>query len=114
MHPGATYRYEEAGATLKIFQTGAITITAPSVEKVQLAVEYIYPLVYAFKKDKPAPHTLASCRKRVLVDNNHNTNNGAKNGKRRKVFGEEEETDELFIADPLEEYSDVEEIEEAF
>ncbi|RWS16540.1 TATA box-binding-like protein 1 [Dinothrombium tinctorium] len=53
LHPGATYRLKEHKATLKIFQTGAITITAPSVTNVQLAVEYIYPLVYDFKKDKP-------------------------------------------------------------
>jgi len=38
---------------LKIFQTGAITITAPSISNVQLAVEHIYPLVYEFRKDKP-------------------------------------------------------------
>lgn len=40
-------------AVLKIFQTGAITITAPSVSNVQAAVERIYPLVYEFKKPKP-------------------------------------------------------------
>ena len=53
LHPGATYRIKEMKAVLKIFQTGSITITAPSVKNVQLAVEHIYPLVYEFRKPKP-------------------------------------------------------------
>ncbi|XP_017476560.1 PREDICTED: TATA box-binding protein-like protein 1 [Rhagoletis zephyria] len=53
LHPGATYRMKELKAVLKIFQTGSITITAPSVQNVQLAVEHIYPLVYEFRKPKP-------------------------------------------------------------
>ncbi|RWS26027.1 TATA box-binding-like protein 1 [Leptotrombidium deliense] len=53
LHPGATYKFKEIKATLKIFQTGAITITAPSISNVQTAVERIYPLVYEFKKNKP-------------------------------------------------------------
>lgn len=54
LHPGATYRFEAGRAVLKIFQTGALTITAPSISNVQLAVEHIYPLVFEFKKEKPA------------------------------------------------------------
>lgn len=53
LHPGATYRIKELKAVLKIFQTGSITITAPNVRNVQLAVEHIYPLVYEFRKPKP-------------------------------------------------------------
>jgi len=53
LHPGATYRIKELKAVLKIFQTGSITITAPNVQNVQLAVEHIYPLVYEFRKPKP-------------------------------------------------------------
>lgn len=52
LHPGATYRISELKAVLKIFQTGSITITAPNVRNVQLAVEHIYPLVYEFRKPK--------------------------------------------------------------
>ena len=55
LHPGATYRIKDLKAVLKIFQTGSITITAPSVPNVQLAVEHIYPLVYEFRKPKPRP-----------------------------------------------------------
>ncbi|TRY62149.1 hypothetical protein TCAL_11309 [Tigriopus californicus] len=39
-------------ATLKIFSTGSITVTAPSVRNVQLAIEKIYPLVHEFQKPK--------------------------------------------------------------
>jgi len=53
LHPGATYRMKDIKAVLKIFQTGAITITAPSVQNVQIAVERIYPLVHEYRKAKP-------------------------------------------------------------
>ena len=53
LHPGATYRMKDLKAVLKIFQTGSITITAPSILNVQTAVERVYPLVYEFKKPKP-------------------------------------------------------------
>lgn len=46
-------------ATLKIFQTGSITITAPSIRNVQLAVEHIYPLVHEFRKPKPYIKTVS-------------------------------------------------------
>lgn len=39
-------------ATLKIFSTGSITVTAPRVKNVQAAVEHIYKLVYEFRKEK--------------------------------------------------------------
>jgi transcription initiation factor TFIID TATA-box-binding protein len=52
LHPGVTYRIKDPKATLKIFSTGSITITAPSVTNVQLAVEHIYPLVEDFQKPK--------------------------------------------------------------
>lgn len=41
-------------ATLKIFSTGSITITAPSVDNVQAAVEHIYSLVFEFKRERQA------------------------------------------------------------
>ncbi|XP_067948501.1 uncharacterized protein [Watersipora subatra] len=52
LHPGATYQIKDIKATLKIFSTGSLTITAPSVDNVQKAVERVFPLVYAFKKPK--------------------------------------------------------------
>jgi len=52
LHPGVTYRIRDPKATLKIFSTGSITITAPSVANIQAAVERIYPLVHKFRKPK--------------------------------------------------------------
>lgn len=56
IHPGAECRLEHIGATLRIFQTGSITLTAPSVEAVSQAVEHIYPVIYEHRKPKPQPH----------------------------------------------------------
>ena len=52
LHPSVTYQIKEPRATLKIFYTGSITITAPCVANIQSAVEYIYPLVYPFQRPK--------------------------------------------------------------
>nr|CAG4638711.1 EOG090X0CO7 [Cyclestheria hislopi] len=52
LHPGVTYRLKEPKATLKIFSTGSITITAPSVSNVQAAIEHIFPLVSEFRKER--------------------------------------------------------------
>lgn len=52
LHPGATYKLKEPKATLKIFTTGSITVTAPSVANVQSAIEHIFPLVAEFKAAK--------------------------------------------------------------
>ncbi|XP_042227468.1 TATA box-binding protein-like 1 isoform X2 [Homarus americanus] len=50
LHPGVTYKIDDPKATLKIFSTGSITVTAPSVNNVQSAIEHIYPLVSEFGK----------------------------------------------------------------
>ncbi|CAG2159967.1 unnamed protein product [Oppiella nova] len=60
LHPGATYRMKDIKAVLKVFQTGAITITAPSIGSVQNAVERIYPLVHEYRKPKPNQSTQSS------------------------------------------------------
>ncbi|GBP05938.1 TATA box-binding protein-like protein 1 [Eumeta japonica] len=52
LHPGVTYKLYNPKATLKIFSTGGVTITARSVSDVQSAVERIYPLVYEFRKPR--------------------------------------------------------------
>ena len=41
-------------ATLKIFSTGSITVTAPRVQNVQAAIEKIFYMVYEFQKPKSA------------------------------------------------------------
>lgn len=52
LHPGVTYKLYRPKATLKIFSTGSVTVTAPSVNNVQAAIEHIFPLVYEYKKPK--------------------------------------------------------------
>lgn len=52
LHPGVTYKIKDLKATLKIFSTGSITVTAPSVANVQQAIEHIFPLVYEYRKER--------------------------------------------------------------
>ncbi|XP_038117837.1 TATA-box-binding protein [Culex quinquefasciatus] len=52
LHPGVTYKLYNPKATLKIFSTGSITVTAASVAFVQSAIEHIFPLVYEFRKKR--------------------------------------------------------------
>lgn len=51
LHPAVTYKIKNIKATMKIFSTGSITVTAPSINNVQAAIEHIFPLVYEFRKD---------------------------------------------------------------
>lgn len=64
LHPGVTYKIKEPKATLKIFSTGSITVTAPRVANVQSAIEYIYPLVSDFNAG-PAPVKVDNSVKKV-------------------------------------------------
>jgi len=67
LHPGVTYKIKWPRATLKIFSTGSITVTAPSVANVQSAIEHIYPKVLEFQKKKeidPSKPLPNSARKR--------------------------------------------------
>ena len=52
LHPGVTYKIKYPKATLKIFSTGSITVTAPSVSNVEAAIKHIYPKVFDFQKKK--------------------------------------------------------------
>ncbi|XP_055845142.1 uncharacterized protein LOC129911377 isoform X2 [Episyrphus balteatus] len=61
LHPGVTYKLRYPKATLKIFSTGSITVTAASVANVQAAIEHIFPLVYEFRK-KRTPEELEILR----------------------------------------------------
>ncbi|XP_036343751.1 TATA-box-binding protein-like, partial [Rhagoletis pomonella] len=61
LHPGVTYKLRFPKATLKIFSTGSITVTAASVANVQAAIEHIFPLVYEFRK-KRSPEELEQLR----------------------------------------------------
>lgn len=57
LHPGVTYRLKSPKACLKIFSTGSITVTAPSIANVQAAIEHIYPLVVQFRMEKSEPRS---------------------------------------------------------
>ncbi|CAG0912971.1 unnamed protein product [Notodromas monacha] len=52
LHPGLTYKVSDLSAVLKIFSTGSVTITAPSLRNVQMAVEHVYPLCSQCRKVK--------------------------------------------------------------
>lgn len=51
IHPGATVRLE-GKAVLKVFTTGSVTLTAPSVERINTAVNEIYPKLFECRKIK--------------------------------------------------------------
>ncbi|GIY63001.1 TATA box-binding protein-like 1 [Caerostris darwini] len=87
LHPGATYRINELKATLKIFTTGSITVTAPSVRNAQLAIEHIFPLVEEFKTAKPPS--------KIKVDQPlYATNRGILGKRKRGAFEDERVSDE--------------------
>merc|ERR1712025_1543782 len=58
------YKVKYPKATLKIFSTGSITVTAPSVANVQSAIEHIYPKVFDFQKKKELADIQADLNKK--------------------------------------------------
>ncbi|XP_045583194.1 TATA box-binding protein-like 1 isoform X2 [Procambarus clarkii] len=77
LHPGVTYKIDHPKATLKIFSTGSITVTAPSVNNVQSAIEHIYPLVNEFGKarteEEMAEYWHLKARRQLLHDDGHDS-----------------------------------------
>ncbi|XP_031781137.1 TATA box-binding protein-like protein 1 [Nasonia vitripennis] len=68
IQPGVIYKLKNMKATLRIFSTGSITVTAPSINAVQAAIEHIYPLVYEFRKERSVEEQFAlENKKRRLV-----------------------------------------------
>lgn len=53
LHPGATFKIAKLKATLKLFTTGSITLTAPSVIICQDAINEIYPILVEYKRNFP-------------------------------------------------------------
>lgn len=51
IHPGATVRLS-GNAVLKVFTTGNITLTAPSVDRINSAVNEFYPQLYECRKGR--------------------------------------------------------------
>ena len=88
LHPGVTYRIRQPKATLKIFSTGSITVTAPSVANVQSAVEYIYPLVYPFQKPKTQSDIRVGANEKELLASSKAAAAGSSStGNHSKTFG---------------------------
>eukprot|EP00088_Acartia_fossae_P056330 TRINITY_DN65601_c0_g1_i1.p1 TRINITY_DN65601_c0_g1~~TRINITY_DN65601_c0_g1_i1.p1 ORF type:complete len:190 (-),score=23.29 TRINITY_DN65601_c0_g1_i1:30-599(-) len=83
LHPGVTYKLKQPRATLKIFSTGSITVTAPSVANVQAAVEHIYPKVCEFQKPKD-PEELRIDSLRGTKRKHYNTNVVSDTGKKKE------------------------------
>jgi len=85
LHPGVTYKIKNPKATLKIFSTGSITVTAPSVANVQAAIEHIYPKVFEFQKRKELADIQAEIQKQKDKENGvkrkYPQSNGYKNKK---------------------------------
>jgi len=95
LHPGVTYKIKYPKATLKIFSTGSITVTAPSVANVEAAIKHIYPKVFDFQKKKepqdikkPIPEISSVKRKSAQL-------NGYKIKKPNIDFNDGEDEDEL-------------------
>lgn len=53
LHPGANIMVKDPKASVKVFTTGSITITASNTEKIQKAVELTYDLVSKYWMPKP-------------------------------------------------------------
>ncbi|XP_023228081.1 TATA box-binding protein-like protein 1 [Centruroides sculpturatus] len=67
LHPGVTYRISDLKATLKIFSTGSITVTARNVANVQAAIEHIFPLIYEHRKELDPNNLAKNGRSKHLV-----------------------------------------------
>lgn len=94
LHPGVTYKLKFPKATLKIFSTGSITVTASSVANVQAAIEHIFPLVYEFRK-KRNPDDPKLLKEKAIQE-------AAKNLKRKRPFGHasnDPNEDMMYISD---------------
>ncbi|VEN42666.1 unnamed protein product [Callosobruchus maculatus] len=102
LHPGVTYKLKNPKATLKIFSTGSVTVTAPSVADVQAAIEHIFPLVYEFRKERTKEEQEALAKKRARHDAPVPYEMGGAGG--ALVGGDEDEeeadADELARAEP--------------
>jgi len=119
LHPGAIYKWKDPKATFTIFQTGSISITAPSVAAIDAAVQHIYPLVYEFRKEKAKEPILplpVKGHKRKGKETRGHSDNPRKTKKRRRDWEDDEGDDDSlsdFINDDDEECDPLTSEEEA-
>jgi transcription initiation factor TFIID TATA-box-binding protein len=69
LHPGATYKIKDLKVTLKLFTTGSITLTSPSVLVAQQAINRIYPVLVEFKRNLNS-----NCNNNINNNSNNNNN----------------------------------------
>jgi transcription initiation factor TFIID TATA-box-binding protein len=71
LHPGATFKIKDIKCTLKLFTTGSITLTGPSVKAVEQAISFIYPILCENKRNNSTESTISisNCN---LENNNYN------------------------------------------
>ncbi|XP_076439931.1 TATA box-binding protein-like 1 [Babylonia areolata] len=95
LHPGVTYKIKDPKATLKVFSTGSITITAPCVNNVGLAVEHIYPLVSEFQMPKREMPQNKKAKEQKQHQSYHHCSsvNGFHDGEDDDEFGEASDFD---------------------
>uniref|UniRef100_T1JKA4 TATA box-binding protein-like 1 n=1 Tax=Strigamia maritima TaxID=126957 RepID=T1JKA4_STRMM len=101
LHPGVTYKLKDPKATLKIFSTGSITVTAPSVLNVQLAIEHIFPIVYEYRRNvKDGDDDKSKTKRRKPVQRHHNNSNHTLQQENNDIFNSsDDERDNLFDSD---------------
>jgi len=96
LHPGVTYKIRNPKATLKIFSTGSITVTAPSVANVQAAIEHIYPKVFEYQKKKELADIHAELQLKqeneMGIKRKHPTSNGYR--KKPNLASKDEDSDD--------------------
>ncbi|XP_055684357.1 uncharacterized protein LOC129790710 isoform X2 [Lutzomyia longipalpis] len=112
LHPGVTYKLKSPKATLKIFSTGSITVTAASVAFVQAAIEHIFPLVYEFRKPRAPtepiadPASMAVDAMGEMGDEVMDQHSGRRRKKVKRPFGRtaNDPTDNIMYVSDVEEY----------
>lgn len=74
LHPGATYKIKDLKVTLKLFTTGSITLTSPSVLVAQQAISRIYPVLVEFKRilNNNSNNNINSNNSNNNISNNNN------------------------------------------
>ncbi|XP_011502466.1 PREDICTED: TATA box-binding protein-like protein 1 [Ceratosolen solmsi marchali] len=94
IQPGVIYKLTDLKATLRIFSTGSVTVTAPSISAVQAAIEHIYPLVYEFRKERSVEEQFAlENKKRRFIFTIQETIIGENEGHNENILVEDDESD---------------------
>lgn len=110
--PAVDYKLKGSGTkkykySLRIFESGAISVTASDVSLLHDAVQHIYPLIFQFKKQKPNASHLSHMKKRKK-DEEDPSSISRRTFKRRRR-GSCEEEDDVDLQDYVVDDGEVEE-----